>query len=44
MLQRKRGGIYIDCPKNDYSSDDDDGDVYLDNLQTRGVKKSILYM
>jgi hypothetical protein len=23
---------------------DDDGDVYLDKLQTRGVKKSILYM
>jgi glycyl-tRNA synthetase alpha subunit len=25
-------------------SPDDDGDVYLDKLQTRGVKKSILYM
>jgi hypothetical protein len=24
--------------------DDDDDDVYLDKLQTRGVKKSILYM
>jgi hypothetical protein len=23
---------------------DDDDDVYLDKLQTRGVKKSILYM
>jgi len=23
---------------------DDDDDVYLDELQTRGVKKSILYM
>jgi hypothetical protein len=25
-------------------NDDDDDDVYLDKLQTRGVKKSILYM
>jgi hypothetical protein len=24
--------------------DDDDDDVYLDKLQTNGVKKSILYM
>jgi hypothetical protein len=24
--------------------DDDDDDVYVDELQTRGVKKSILYM
>jgi hypothetical protein len=24
--------------------DDDDDDVYLDKSQTRGVKKSILYM
>jgi hypothetical protein len=25
-----------------YPDDDDDDDVYLDKLQTRGVKKSIL--
>jgi hypothetical protein len=24
--------------------DDDDDDVYLDKLQTRGIKKSLLYM
>jgi hypothetical protein len=29
--------------KNEMYNDDDD-DVYLDKLQTRGVKKSILYM
>jgi hypothetical protein len=26
------------------NNDDDDDDVYLDKLQTKGVKKSILYM
>jgi hypothetical protein len=26
------------------NADDDDDDVYLDKSQTRGVKKSILYM
>jgi hypothetical protein len=26
------------------TTDDDDDDVYLDKLQTRGVKKSIFYM
>jgi hypothetical protein len=31
---------YIDCE----IWEDDDDDVYLDKLQTRGVKKSILYM
>jgi hypothetical protein len=29
---------------NVVNSSDDDDDVYLDKLQTRGVKKSILYM
>jgi hypothetical protein len=29
--------------KNLYLCDDDDDDVYLDKLQTRGVKRSILY-
>jgi hypothetical protein len=27
-----------------YQLDTDDDDVYLDKLQTKGVKKSILYM
>jgi hypothetical protein len=27
-----------------HPADDDDDDVYLDKLQTRGVKKSIHYM
>jgi hypothetical protein len=27
-----------------YKAEHDDDDVYLDKLQTRGVKKSILYM
>jgi hypothetical protein len=29
---------------DDDNDDDDDDDVYLDKLQTRGVKKSILYI
>jgi hypothetical protein len=29
---------------DDNDDDDDDDDVYLDKLQTRGVKKSILYI
>jgi hypothetical protein len=35
--------IYIYICKCVYIFDDDD-DVYLDKLQARGVKKSILYM
>jgi hypothetical protein len=35
--------IHIKAYKYD-DDDDDDDDVYLDKLQTKGVKKSILYM
>jgi hypothetical protein len=34
------GGPYNVSPP----TDGDDDDVYLDKLQTRGVKKSVLYM
>jgi hypothetical protein len=35
--------VYRDGPPP-LPADDDYDDVYLDKLQTRGVKKSILYM
>jgi hypothetical protein len=35
--------IYLYIYTSPLTSDDDD-DIYLDKLQTKGVKKSILYM
>jgi hypothetical protein len=36
--------VVISLTVIDDDDNDDDDDVYLDKLQTRGVKKSILYM
>jgi hypothetical protein len=36
--------VFEKIPEIVKTTDDDDDDVYLDKLQTKGVKKSILYM